>query len=259
MATKGPETAWQRFRRTPAPFDLATSVVSAGGLFGSAVRFFADRNSVWGWVNVGLGAVVIAVQCLGAHATYIEQRKKDSVHELQGCLHALETVLLGPDLTNEGRQRVGLRLTIHVPDERDPALLTQVMNYVGDNRGAAQQRAGRTMASNMGVVGQAYQRARLNRNAPLEMYAGFRTGNDLDAFRRQMVLDYAFSPEAARSLNPETQSWVAVPIASTGGTVEGVLYCDAKTPDFFSDSRKEDILHATVGIAYFISLRYSKS
>jgi hypothetical protein len=51
-------------------------------------------------------------------------------------------------------------------------------------------------------------------------------------------------------------SWLAIAIPGNAN-VEGVLYCDSKLPDFFSDARKEDILHATVGIAYFVGLRYS--
>jgi putative methionine-R-sulfoxide reductase with GAF domain len=44
---------------------------------------------------------------------------------------------------------------------------------------------------------------------------------------------------------------------TNNGQVRGVLYCDAKKADFFTDARREDIVHAMAGIAYFVGLRYS--
>ena len=91
----------------------------------------------------------------------------------------------------------------------------------------------------------------------LEIFHDSRTSADHDAFVSQMVRDYSFSTASARALNPATMSWVAVAFREADGTVAGVLYCDSKQPDFFTDARQEDILHATVGIAYFVGLRYS--
>jgi len=253
MPIPAPESGWDKFRKTTAGFDLASAGVTAGGLVIAAVRFYASSDTVgWGHFTLVLAGLALVIQGFKARATYLEQSRRDSTHELQGCLNTLETVLLGPDLEPTKRALAGLRLTIYVPGK--PGFLNQAMEYVGDQR-ATEKTENRSLPENMGVTGQAYQRARLDPTNSLEIHSGYRTGNDHDAFKKQMVDDYAFTPEAAAKLNPATASWVAVPIAN-GTRVQGVLYCDSKRADFFDPDRKEDILHAMVGIAYFVSLRY---
>jgi hypothetical protein len=91
----------------------------------------------------------------------------------------------------------------------------------------------------------------------LQVLEDYRITENYDDFVDQMVTGYAFSPEAARQLSAATMSWLAVAIPHRDGRVEGVLYCDSKQADFFTDLRQADILHAAVGIAYFIGLRYA--
>jgi putative methionine-R-sulfoxide reductase with GAF domain len=110
------------------------------------------------------------------------------------------------------------------------------------------------MLENVGVAGQAFRQAQLNPDAP-QLFAGSRTTQNHDAFLKQMVTDYGFSQDDALNLSQSTMSWLAFAIARNG-TVYGVLYCDSKQADFFTDERKEDLLHAMVGIAYFVGLRY---
>lgn len=249
MPIAGPQSAWARFRKTTAVYDLWSGAIGAGGLLVSAARFFTTGNSGWGWFVVVLAVVVLIVQGFKARATYGQQAQKESVHELQGCLQTLETVLLGPDLEPAKRQRAGLRLTVHIPDGNS---LVQAMDYVGDQR--TPKGAGRRLPENMGVIGQAYQQAKLT--GSIEIHCEYRASEDYDAFLSQMVRDYAFTLEAAQKLHAGTKSWLAVPILNAG-TVEGVVYCDSKLPDFFTDARQEDVLHAMAGIAYFVGLRYS--
>lgn len=249
MGIAGPETRWQKFRKTTAPFDAAAAILGGGGFAATAAAAFARGDQVWGGVGIILAFAAVGLQLAKARATYLEQVRKDSTHELQGCLHTLETILLGPDMAN--RAAAGLRLTIHRPDGRGS--LEQVMEYVG-NRRATDKTVGRKLPETVGVIGQAYREAQLD-PGKLEVFHDFRTGPDHDAFVAQMVRDYSFSRKAAERLHPATMSWVAIAIPNEGG-VEGVLYCDSKQADFFTDARKEDILHATAGIAYFIGLRY---
>ena len=245
-----PEPAWDKFKRSTGPYDLAAAVVTAGGLLGAAGRFLITDALGWALFTAGTAAAGLGVQGLKARALFTQLRRDHSVHDLEGCLHTLETILLGPDLEPSRRSAAGLRLTIHVPDGKGN--LVQAMNYIGDHRGGG---AGRSMPENVGIVGQAYRQAKLE--PALQVLEDHRTTENYDDFVNQMVTDYAFSPEAARQLSAATMSWLAIAIPHHDGRVEGVLYCDSKQADFFTDSRREDVLHATVGIAYFIGLRYA--
>ena len=253
MPIAGPQSNWQKFKQSTVPYDVGAAVLSGVSLVGTSAAAFARGDQVWGRIGLGLAALNVVVLLGKARATWLEQVRKKSTHELQGCLHTLESVLLGPDLEPAKRLAAGLRLTVHVPDGQ--AQLQQVMAYVGDQR-AGDKTAGRKFPENVGVVGQAYRAAQLDPNK-LEIFHDSRTSADHDAFVSQMVRDYSFSTASARALNPATMSWVAVAFREADGTVAGVLYCDSKQPDFFTDARQEDILHATVGIAYFVGLRYS--
>jgi hypothetical protein len=92
MTIAGPETRWQKFRKTTALFDLGAGVVTFGASIPAAYRFFSAGDARWGWFVIAMAALALALQCGKAHRTYQQQVRKDSVHELQGCLHALETV-----------------------------------------------------------------------------------------------------------------------------------------------------------------------
>jgi hypothetical protein len=245
-----PESNWEKFKRSTGPHDLLTAAINAGGLVAASGRFFVINALGWGWFTVAMAGLGLAVQGLKARTLLAELERQDSLHDLQGCLQTLETIVLGPDIEPVRRAAAGLRLTIHVPN--GDGSLVQVMGYVGDQRGGAG--AGRMMPETVGIVGEAYRQAKLQPN--LQVFADKRTSNDHEAFVAQMVTDYAFTPDAARRLSPATMSWIAIAIPHDGD-VEGVLYCDSKKPDFFTEGRKEDILHATVGIAYFVGLRYS--
>lgn len=254
MTISGPESGWEKLWKTTAVYDLGAAIVAAGGLAAGGGRFLSTGERFWGWVMMALALFALTVHALKARRTYRDQLEKDSIHELRGCLMTLDAVLLGPDLDPARRTAVGLRLTIHIPDGEDS--LVQALDYVGDQRLPAGGGVGRRLSSNVGIVGRAYRQAQLDPDAPQSILSDSRETENYDAFLDQMIREYGFAPDVARQLNPATMSWAAVAI-STRGTVEGVLYCDSKVADFFSDSRKEDILHATAGIAYFVGLRYS--
>jgi hypothetical protein len=207
----------------------------------------------WWWTLAACAAGALVVQFFKTRSAFREQAKKDSTHELQGCLHTLETVLLGPDLEPAKRQAAGLRLTVYVPHDADT--LEQAMEYVGDQR-TPEKTAGRKQKTSLGVVGRAYRDA-ISNPAKHASFSDARVQpDDYEAFLNQMIRDYGYSREEARKLNELTQSWFAFAIVADG-KVEGVLYCDSRKADFFTTARQEDIRHAMVGIAYFVHLRYA--
>jgi hypothetical protein len=179
-------------------------------------------------------------------ATFIQQvvgltaaRKKESTHELEGCLYTLRAVLAPPPGCK-------LRLAIHVPVAGDK--LEQITEYVGDSPKLG--RIGRRFPTNAGIIGKAYRER--------EVFVGRRINDDYESYIQELINDWNYTEEQARYLNPATMEWMAVPFYDRDRqTVEAVLYLDATTRGFFSDDVQELVLAAAAGIAVFIGKRYT--
>jgi putative methionine-R-sulfoxide reductase with GAF domain len=70
---------------------------------------------------------------------------------------------------------------------------------------------------------------------------------------------YGFDDDRAKMLSKQTRSWIAVPLISSRGDIEGVLYCDSKQRDFFNDERKNAVMYAAVGIAFYVAVKYHRN
>jgi hypothetical protein len=254
MTIRGKETNWQKFRRSTSFFDPWSAFLGAGPAAVAAYKTYSSPADPrwWWWTLAACAGGALVVQFFKTRSAFREQAKKDSTHELQGCLQTLETVLLGPDLEPAKRLEAGLRLTVYVPYNDDT--LEQAMEYVGDHRTPGKT-AGRKQKTSLGVVGRAYRDA-ISNPAKHESFSDARMQPDYEAFLSQMIREYGYSREEAKKLNELTHSWFAFAIVADG-TVEGVLYCDSRKADFFTAARQEDIRHAIVGIAYFVHLRYA--
>jgi hypothetical protein len=244
------ESRWQRFKRSDLPWELSTAVFGVGGSASGAYKFFAtpaeaDPNAfVWAWV-LGVGAAGAFLGQLGkAMSKAAREAQSSQLHELAGCLHTLNAVLLRGDRN----ETAGLRTTLYIPDPKqgDTTHLLQRLEYVGDDRKKNTQ--GRKLPVNVGAIGKAFRLKTAE--------CASRQTDVTDDFVAQMMKDYAFSDQQARALDTATQSWIAVPLVSERGRVEGVLYCDSKQRDFFDDKRQEDTVSAAAGIALFAGLRY---
>lgn len=164
-------------------------------------------------------------------------RRKDSTHELEGCLHTLRAVLAPPHSR--------LRLAIHVPVGD---MLEQVTEYIGDK--PKRGRIGRQYPANAGIIGKAYRER--------DVFVGRRVNDDYDAYIQELVKDWNYTEERARLLNPGAMEWMAVPFYDAERQrVDAVLYLDANERHFFSSERQEIVLSAVSGIAVFIGRRYS--
>jgi len=184
--------------------------------------------------------VVFIVTCLKHIAAFKKASKKESLHELEGCLHTLHAALLPAGSI--------LRITIHVPVE-EGRRLEQVTNYVIDP--ADGKTAGRRFAVQSGVAGAAFRRN--------EMLAGERSADDHEKYILELISKWNYSEEDARKCNMGTKSWFAIPIPEPGNNqkVQGVIYFDSDQQKFFTDDRQILAMSAAVGIARFIDKRYS--
>jgi hypothetical protein len=102
-----------------ATYDFLIAVFASVIGFSSATNF-ASQNRTRLALLVGLGTIgVLAFSAIKQGVGLAAARKKDSTHELEGCLYTLHAVL-APSCR--------LRLAIHVP-VRDA--LEQVTEYIG--------------------------------------------------------------------------------------------------------------------------------
>lgn len=165
-------------------------------------------------------------------------RKKESPHELEGCLYTLHAVLAPIDPCR-------LRLAIHVPVGE---MLEQVTEYIGDQPKPG--RIGRQFPANAGIIGRAFREK--------DVFVGRRINDDYESYVRELVRDWNYTEERARQLNPGVMEWMAVPFYETDRQrVDAVLFLDSTNRGFFTPERQELVLAAASGIAVFIGKRYN--
>jgi hypothetical protein len=205
-------------------------------------RFVSDgwpaAGAVFAIVTTAIGALSVAkgLVLLG------ERQRTRSMHELEGCLETLYSVLCPI-----GAASRGLRLSVHVAIENGQKF-QQVLEYVGDHRSGAET-AGRVFPAQSGIAGKVLRTK--------EAYAAARESDRYEDYIRELVANWNFTEADARRLDPATMAWMAIPITNLGGGLEGVLYLDATDRDFFTEERQWLAIQATTGIAKFVARRYT--
>jgi hypothetical protein len=210
----------------------------------SAVGKFLKDDS---WVFAGLVALgallVFAASVARITVLYRQKKAKDSPHDLESSLHALEQVLL---LAADKDHPPRLRVAIHrvLPDNQT---LEQVTDYVGDNRAPGGK--GRTFPIQSGIVGLACRTGK--------PHVAKRKRRDPQAYLDELVTKWAYKPEDARQRDQASMSWFAYPLKDPKGQVQGVVFADSTDPDFFTDVRYTIACLACAGIANYATQRYS--
>jgi hypothetical protein len=219
-----------------ATYDFLIALFASVIGFSSATNF-ASQNRTGLALLVGLGTIgVLAFSAIKQGVGLAAARKKDSTHELEGCLYTLHAVLAS---------NCRLRLAIHVP-VRDA--LEQVTEYIGDRPKPG--RIGRQFPANAGIIGKAYRER--------DVFVGRRLNDDYESYVQELVTDWNYTEERARALDPAVMEWMAVPFYDSDlQRVYAVLYLDANQRDFFTPDRQETVLSAVSGIAVFVGKRYS--
>lgn len=235
--------------------ELVTSVPTLITATGSAVININDAEPVKyyvGWsVVVSLIFLVIGttLKILRGRSKDKEQQSKNSYDGLLGALHGVYGHLkahLG--LTDTETDRKRLRVTLHrvisptrlgsAPDE-----LEQLLPYLGGRGGPA----GRRYSTRSGLVGLAVR--------DQSIIVAQRQNADYEAFLRELVQEWSYTPEEARALTLDRQAWMAVPIPGASGIV-AVVYLDSDQRDFFTPELQQLIVLACQGVASYIDARY---
>jgi hypothetical protein len=223
-----------------ATYDVLIALFASVIGLSSAANYISQGNRRLALL-VGLGTFgVLVFTAIKQGAGLAAARKKDSTHELEGCLYTLHSILAPEDSTR-------LRLAIHVPAGE---ALEQVTEYVGVN--PKQGRIGRQFPANAGIIGRAYREK--------DVFVGRRVNDDYESYVAELVKEWNYTEERARHLHPGVMEWMAVPFYDPDRQrVEAVLYLDATARGFFSAERQELILAAVRGIAVFIGKRYTQA
>src|SRR5688500_7415662 len=104
---------------------LAALFASAIGI-ASAFNYWTQQRHGLAWL-AGIGTALVVVFTVAGHGlALMAARKKDSLHELEGCLYTLHGMLLPPD------SRCKVRLAVHLPLPNEESF-EQLTEYIGDD------------------------------------------------------------------------------------------------------------------------------
>jgi len=240
-----PKNWWRRSFERPFVYDLMIAWFALFGAIATALRTFAVEGTLS--ITAGVLYVIAALGVLFAacwkfRVQWGQHEEASSVHDLEGCLVVLHTQLMLA-LTDEEQPRQRIRLAIHIPDASGQNLI-QALDYVGIDYD--ERTAGRTQSVHSGVAGRAF----------LEntCIVASRRSEDHDEYIEYLEKEWGYSNKEARSKDPSTKAWIAVPI---GDPPEGVLYGDANVKDFFSEERVIQLISTgATAISRYLELRY---
>ena len=240
MGIPRPKTGWRWLVAQTATFDLATAGFTAIVGLTSAINYAFAGRPVFA-ATISAATVCVLLLTIAKNTVALNQaRQKDSVHELEGCLHTLHAILDPTAIDYPGRER----LANHVPAAES---LEQITEYIGDEQ---RGRIGRRFPANAGIIGKAYLEQ--------DVFLGRRLNDDYDLYIEELVRDWNFTREHARRINPGVMEWMAVPIFDRDrNRVQAIVYADSNRRGFFTPEQQELILAAVNGIALFVGKRYS--
>ena len=193
-----------------------------------------------------VGASIVKV--MNAYKQDAEQKQKQDYDGLLGTLHVLYGSL-SRHLNFGEKDYSRLRATVHrvVPHTKANQAseqLEQLLPYVGGKG----KEPGRKFSIRSGIIGKA-----VREKAP---FAFSRQNDDHEAFIKELVSDWSYTEEDARSLTADRKSWMAVPIFGKDDSVVGVVYLDSNEKNFFNKDVQTLVINTCSGIASYITERY---
>lgn len=209
----------------------------------------APTNTSWIWLSVGLAWLLVA-QTTKVFLAYKQESREDEQRShdgLQAALSVLHAVITDA-LNKQGDDPPDLRATFHrvVPPIPDAKKLEQIIPYVG----GACDGENRQFPIHAGITGSA-----VRQNQVLIMD---RLGQSEDAYRKELIADWAYTESDARKMTMDRFSAIALPVTDrTGKQVLGVIYMDAKRKNCFSSADVQNlIVAASGGITKYVGERY---
>jgi hypothetical protein len=209
----------------------------------------AKRILGW-WLVAATGWLALASLVKVLHAAVQDRDRKRSRNYdgLRGSLWVLyETIrrAAGIEKPGDGTLRVTIYRVVVPRKKAEPAeALEQLLPYVGGAGGGAR----RTFSIRSGAIGLAA------RNKTPVMAKRKSAGHS--DFVKELVHDWGYTENEARSITADRQAWMAVPIFSGQGAVVAVVFLDSSVPGFFTSVIRRTVGNACGGIAAYIAEAY---
>lgn len=206
----------------------------------------------FGWVLVAAAlwlAISSAVRVLHARSRDAERADRADHVGLNGALHVLYGVVRHAAGLGDGADD-HLRATIHrvVPPSspgRRPEEMEQLLPYLCRSGGGD----GRIFSIRSGIIGRA-ARERL-------ILTASRRSDDHETMVAELVREWSYPEEEARTLRADRRAWMAVPLVRPGDhRVVAVVYLDSDLGDVFTPRVQEVVSAACGGIAHFLPKAY---
>ncbi len=206
-----------------------------------------------GWLLLAGVVWLIVASFIKVANAYSQDRQQESEREydgLNGALHAIHSsVAEYVGFSDEEKRGGRLRTTIHrvVPSTksgRDPEETEQLLPDIGGSGKAP----GRKFSTRSGIVGKA-----VREEAP---FVAVRESDDYEEYIRDLVSVWSFTETDARSLSPDRQAWMAIPIFGSSREVVAVVYLDANERTLFEGDVPELIIGGCGGVTRYIEERY---
>jgi hypothetical protein len=208
---------------------------------GALVNLADAEKRTLGWWLMGATAwlaLASGIKVLHAAAQDHDRTRVKEYDGLRGSLWVLyETVRQTAAISDFADGT--LRVTIHrvIPESER---LEQLLPYIGGKGGPS----GRTFSIRSGVVGQA-----VRAKAP---FSSARKNQEHPDFVKELVHDWFYTEEDARTITPDRQAWMAVPVLMPNGEVSAVICLDSNVRGFFSAAVKEVVMSCSGGITAYI-------
>ena len=238
--------------RTGSAYDL---LIAVGAGVTAWLTSWNDLNSIdaatfhLGMYKASAGSFIMLVTLIKHGHGYFEKAKKESAHEIEGCLLVLYGAIRarsegqGPDPM--------LRITVHVPISGDR--IEQTCDYVGHPDRAAYGR-GRRFSARCGIIGRVVSKKRGDTHYRYAVASC--TSTDYSAYLDELMSGFNYREDEAKRLDHKAMAWMAVPLEGAGGQLEGIVYLDSVERGYFTEPRQELVLELCRLIASFVGKRY---
>jgi hypothetical protein len=218
---------------------------------GALVSLGDPAKRTLGWWLIGATAwlaLASIVKVLHAAAQDRQRKRVEDYDGLRGSLWVLYEVARHAARLEKAGDGT-LRITIHrviIPSRSAASAgrLEQLLPYVGGTGGPAR----RTFSTRCGVIGLAVREK--------VAFAVRRKSIEHSDFVKELVHDWGYTEEEARSISADRQAWMAVPIFSAQGAVVAVVSLDSSIPGFFTRAMRQTVGNACGGIAAYIAEAY---
>jgi putative methionine-R-sulfoxide reductase with GAF domain len=218
---------------------------------GALVNLADPAKHTLGWWLAGATVWLVlasVVKVLHASAQDRERKRIEEYDGLRGALWVLYEAVrraAGVEKAGDGTLRVCIHRVILPKDKRAvDKELEQLLPFVGGTGGPAR----RTFSIRSGVIGLA-----VRKKAPA---TAKRKRSEHADFVKELVHDWGYTEEEARSITADRQAWMAIPIFSEDGAVCAVVSLDSNVPGFFTKAVQRTVGNACGGIAAYIAEAY---